>query len=328
MNSLPKIELHLHLEGAAPPAFIRSLARQRNLDLDGMFTENGRYNCHDWPSFLKVSAAASSALQTPEDYARLTLAVAEQSAAQGVIYGEIFLCPDLCGGNDLSAWREHLAAIAETAVQVERDMGLTLRGIATLIRHRGPENARKSARCAAETAGGFLIGIGLAGDETICQPKEFAWGFDAASEAGLRRTADAGVVCGPKSIRDTLAALRPERIGHGIRAIEDLALVDLLAEQGIVLDCCPGSNIALGLYPDWRSHPIGDLYRREVKITVSTGDPPYFGTTMTREFEQLHAAFDWDEGVFRALTQTALDAAFCDADTKTRIKTRLEAAYA
>ncbi len=328
MTNRPKVELHLHLEGAAPPAFIRSLARQKNLDLDGMFTEQGRYNCHDWQSFLKVYEAATTTLQSPEDYARLTLAVAEQSAAQGVVYSELFLCPDFCGGNDLSAWREYLAAITESAAIAEREMGLTLRGIATLIRHFGPENARKAARCAAETAGNFLTGIGLAGDETICQPKEFAWAFDAASESGLRRTAHAGEFCGPQAIRDTLTSLRPERLGHGIRAIEDLALVDLLAEQGIVLECCPGSNIALGLYRDWRSHPIGALYDREVKVTVSTDDPPYFGTTMTREYEHLNTAFDWDDGVFHRLNQTALDAAFCDDDTKTRINSLLEAAYA
>ncbi|MFZ0100258.1 MAG: adenosine deaminase, partial [Gemmobacter sp.] len=110
-------------------------------------------------------------------------------------------------------------------------------------------------------------------------------------------------------------------------AIEDLALVDELAERGTVLEVCPGSNIALGLYPDWRHHPIGKLYDREVKVTVSTDDPPFFRTTMTREWDRLADAFDWDTGVFATLNKTALDAAFCDRDTKDMIAKKLEAAH-
>ena len=121
-----------------------------------------------------------------------------------------------------------------------------------------------------------------------------------------------------------MAALNPSRIGHGVRAIEDLALVDELAERGTVLEVCPGSNIALGIYPDWRSHPIGQLHHRGVKVTVSTDDPPFFHTTMAREWDRLAEAFDWDQGVFDGLNRTALDAAFCDAETKDKIAKRLE----
>jgi len=119
--------------------------------------------------------------------------------------------------------------------------------------------------------------------------------------------------------------LRVTRIGHGVRAIEDNALVDELAEKEIVLEVCPGSNIALGLYPTWRKHPIAELDRRGVKVTVSTDDPPFFQTTMTREYDRLAEAFDWDEGQFRRIGQTALDAAFCDGDTRAAIKKRMEA---
>ncbi len=327
-RTLPKVELHLHLEGAAPPAFIRDLAKRKHVDLSGIFAPDGSYAITDFWHFLKVYEAATSVLTTPEDYHRLTLAVLEESAASGVIYSETFLSPDFCGGRDLSAWREYLHAIREAADQAERDMGITLRGIVTCIRHFGPEKARQTALCAAETAGDWLVGFGIAGDEKVGKPKDFAWSFDLAREAGLRLTAHAGEWGGPESIRDALAALRPERIGHGVRAIEDLALVDELAERGVVLEVCPGSNIALGLYPSWRKHPIGELFDRGVKVTVSTDDPPFFGTTMAREFERLAEAFDWDGAVFRKITQTALDAAFCDDDTRARIAKLLEAAHA
>ena len=320
---IPKVELHLHLEGAAPPAFVRGLAREKSLDISGIFDAEGAYAYKGFWNFLEVYEAATSVLKAPEDYARLTRAVLEESAASGVVYSETFLSPDFCGGGDLAAWRDYLTAIRETAEQVEREGGPTLRGIVTCIRHFGPEKARSAALCAAETAGDWLTGFGIAGDERSGKLKGFRWSFDCAREAGLRITAHAGEWNGPEEVRDALG-IGAERIGHGVRAIEDLALVDDLAERGTVLEVCPGSNIALGIYPGWRQHPIGQLFDRGVKVTVSTDDPPFFHTTMTREFDRLAEAFDWDESVFEKLNRTALDAAFCDAATREKVARRLE----
>jgi adenosine deaminase len=324
----PKIELHLHLEGAAPPAFVRGLAAEKRADIGGIFDSSGHYAFTDFWHFLKVYEAATSVLSTPDDYARLTRAVLEESAASGVVYSETFLSPDFCGGRDPGAWREYLLAIREAADAVERAGGPILRGIVTCIRHFGPDKARETARCAAETAGDWIVGFGIAGDERAGRPRDFSWAFDCAREAGLRLTAHAGEWGGPDSVRDALAAFRPERIGHGVRAIEDLALVDELAERGTVLEVCPGSNVALGLYPSWRHHPIAELDRRGVRVTVSTDDPPFFHTTMQREFDRLHDAFDWDDAQFARLNRTALDAAFCDADTRARVAKRLEPGHA
>ncbi len=323
--TLPKVELHLHLEGAAPPAFIRGLAQEKKVDLTGVFDEQGNYAIDDFWHFLKVYEAATSVLQTPEDFARLTRAVLAESAASGVVYSETFLSPDFCGGRDVGAWREYLAAIQEAADEAERQDGITLRGIITCIRHFGPEKAKETAICAAETAGDWIVGFGMGGDEKAGAQKDFAWAFDAAREAGLRLTTHAGEWGGPESVRDGLDDLRVERIGHGVRAIEDPALVDRLAEDGIVLEVCPGSNVFLGVFPDWASHPIEQLRERGVKVTVSTDDPPFFFTTMAREYDMLAQTFGWDEDAFKALNQTALEAAFCDDSTKTKIQERLTA---
>lgn len=324
MKELPKVELHLHLEGAAPPAFIRDLAKEKNEDLSGIFDERGAYKYKDFWDFLRVYEAATSVLTTPDDYRRLTLAVLEESAASGVVYSETFLSPDFCGGRDVGAWREYLAAIREAADDAEARDGITLRGIITCIRHFGPEKAKETAVCAAETAGDWIVGFGIAGDEQSGKPQDFVWSFDCAREAGLRLTAHAGEWGGPDSVREAIDDLGVERIGHGVRAIEDLALVDRLAEDGIVLEVCPGSNVALGLYRNWRAHPIHQLRERGVKVTVSTDDPPFFHTTMNHEYERLADAFDWDEGVFTELARTSASAAFCDADTKKKLLKRLE----
>ncbi len=323
-KSMPKVELHLHLEGAAPPAFIRDLAKEKNVDISGIFDEQGAYKYKDFWDFLKVYEAATSVLQTPQDFARLTRAVLEESAENGVIYSETFLSPDFCGERDVEAWKDYLAAMVEAADAAERDMGITLRGIITCIRHFGPDKAKETAICAAETAGDWIVGFGIAGDEKAGAPKDFAWSFDCAREAGLRLTAHAGEWGGPDSVRDALNDLRVERIGHGVRAIEDNALVDRLAEDGIVLETCPGSNVTLGVYPTWQAHPVETLRERGVTVTVSTDDPPFFHTTMTREYEELNRAFGWDEDAFRDLAKTSANAAFCDDATKAKILKKLE----
>lgn len=321
----PKTELHLHLEGAAPPAFIRDLAREKSMDISGVFDADGNYAYDDFWHFIDVYAEVSSTLQSPEDFRRLTAAVLEESAASGVVYTEMFLSPEFCGGNDVAAWREYLAAIREAADEAERKNGIVARGIVTPIRHLGAEQAKGAALCAAETAGDWIVGLGIGGDERKGKLADFIWSFNCAREAGLHITAHAGEWNGPDEVRDALA-IGAERIGHGVRASEDPGLVEELAERGTVLEVCPGSNIALGIYPTWRDHPIGMFYDKGVKVTVSTDDPPFFHTTMAHEYEKLAEAFDWDESVFTSLNRTAIDAAFCDRATKDRILKLLEPA--
>ena len=325
-RELPKVELHLHLEGAAPPAFIRGMAAEKGIDVSGIFDERGGYRTGSFEHFLKVYEAACSVLTTPEDYRRLTLAVLEESAANSVVYSEAFLCPDFCGGGDMAAWREYLAAIEDDAREAEARDGIALRGIATCVRHFGPERAKRAALCAAETVGGFVTGFGMAGAETVGKPKDYAWSFDCAREAGLRLTCHAGEWGGAEMVADTLRDLRPERIGHGIGAATDPALMERLGETGVVLEVCPGSNVYLGAVPSWEKHPIETLRAREVKVTVSTDEPPFFGTTMTREWEMLEKTFSWGEDDLAELNRVALDAAFCDEATRDRIRKRLEAA--
>jgi adenosine deaminase len=324
MKSIPKIELHLHLEGGAPPAFIRGIAKEKSVDLSGIFREDGSYAYKDFWHFLTVYEAATSVLTTPEDYARLTRAVLEESAEHGVVYSETFISPDFCGGGDISAWREYLHAIEETATKAEAELGIILRGIVTPIRHFGPEKSRPIARCAAETVGSFITGFGIAGDELVGKPKDFLWAFDCAREAGLRLTAHAGEWGGAESVRDAIRDLRVERIGHGVQAITDLALVDEIAEAGITLECCPGSNVFLGVFPTWRDHPIEKLRDRGVKVTVSTDDPPFFHTTMSAEYDRLAETFGWDEEIFDEINANALAAAFCDEDTRARVAKTLK----
>ncbi|WP_425071231.1 adenosine deaminase [Sagittula sp. S175] len=324
ISRLPKVELHTHFEGMAPPAFIRGLAKEKKVDLSKIFRPDGSYDYRDFWHFLEVYEAATSVLKSPEDFARLCTAVLEESAANDVIYTETFMSPDFCGGGDVSAWKEYLHAIQDAAREAERDHGILLRGTVTCIRHFGPDQARRTALCAAETVGDFITGFGMGGDEKKGKQRDFAWAFDCAREAGLRLTTHAGEWNGPQEVREAVEDLGVERIGHGVRAHTDFALLDMLAEREITLEVCPGSNVFLGVFPSLKDHPIAKLRERGVKVTVSTDDPPFFHTTMHKEYEDLASTFQWGEEVFRDLNKTAIEAAFCDAATREAVLKRLE----
>ncbi|MBE0414227.1 adenosine deaminase [Yoonia sp.] len=325
-KQMPKVELHTHLEGCAPPAFIAGLAREKKIDISGIFDADGGYAFRDFDHFLKIYEAACTTLQTPDDFRRLTLAVLEQAAEHGVVYMETFVSPDFCGGGDLAAWRDYLAAMQDAAAQAEARMGITLRGIVTGIRHFGPDQCKVAARCAAETRGGFITGYGMAGGEMAGRPGDYAYSFDMAREAGLRLTCHAGEWGGAAMVRDTIRDLKVERIGHGIGAIDDRNLLQEITEKGIVLEVCPGSNVVLKAVTGWGAHPIAKLRDAGVRVTVSTDDPPFFHTTMTDEYAMLAKTFGWDTDDFTNLNETALAAAFCDEATRARVAKRLEPA--
>jgi adenosine deaminase len=164
----------------------------------------------------------------------------------------------------------------------------------------------------------------MAGEERHGAPEDFARAFAIAGEAGLGLTVHAGEFCGPDSISASLDALKVTRIGHGVRAVEDTRLVGRLATEGIVLEVCPGSNLALGLYPGWRAHPVAKLREAGVAVTLSTDDPPYFHTSLPAEYAQLSASFGWTAADFRAINLTAARAAFCDGPTRAALVARLE----
>ncbi|QIK40344.1 adenosine deaminase [Pontivivens nitratireducens] len=316
---LPKVELHLHLEGAAPPAFMSALAAEKGLDLSAVI-DGDTYIYTDFPAFLAAYEAVSSILQTPDDYRRLVRAVLEQSRDQGVIYTELFVAPAITG-TSMTDWPQYLAGMEAGADDVPQ---VECRFISTAVRHLGPEIARQTAEVTVAHLTPRLTGWGMGGNESMFCPADFVPAFDIARQAGLGITTHAGEVEGPQSILDSLDYLKPSRIGHGVRAIEDAALIDRLAAEGIVLEVNPGSNLRLDVYPTLDDHPIDRLLRAGVAVTVSTDDPPYFGTTMRDEYSELARVFGWTKLEFDAINRVALSAAFCDEATRARLMKHFE----
>ena len=322
-KAMKKVELHLHIEGAAPPEFIRQLAREKNVDLRHVFDDDGSYKWADFAQFLKTYEAACTVLQSPDDFRRLLEAVLAAQASHNVIYTEHFLATDFCGGDDLGKWREYLAAMEEGADNALQEHGIEVRFINTCVRHFGPGKAKVAANHTVATAGGRVSGFGMGGEERHLMPADFAPAFALCDEAGLGLTCHAGEIEGHEMVDATLDAINVTRIGHGVRAIENADTVARLIDQGITLEVNPGSNIALNVFDDWPAHSITKLHNAGVKVTISTDDPPYFHTDMTHEYTMLNNHLGWSPDMLRQQNMLAMDAAFCDTDTRDRIKAQL-----
>ena len=322
-KSMPKVEIHHHIEGAAPPKFIAGLALEKGIDISKIFDADGGYAYDGFGEFLATYEAACTPLTGPQEFYRLTQAILAEAAEHGVVYLETFISPDFCGGGDVAAWRDYLAAIEQAAAEAEHDAGITLRGIVTAVRHFDPDQANLAAKCAAETAGDFITGFGMGGAETHLRPADFAYAFDMAREAGLQLTCHAGEWGGAAMVAETICDLGVTRIGHGIHVMQDPNLVAEAVEKGIVFEVCPGSNVSLGAVTGWNAHPIAKMRDAGLKVTVSTDDPPFFHTDMTREFTMLNQTFGWDVVDFSALNKTAMEAAFCDDATRAKIAEKL-----
>ena len=322
-DQIAKVELHLHLEGAASPDLIRRLAKEKNINISKIFSHDGSYNFVDFNNFLTVYEEVTKVLNKPEDFYALTMGVLNECSQNNVVYVETFVSPQFCGGNDLSSWKDYFEAIQAASKDAEEKYGIVSRGIVTAIRHLGADKAIDTANCAVATAGDWVVGFGMGGDEAFGQQKDYRYSFDLARDAGLKLTTHAGEWCGAASVAAAINDLKVQRIGHGVQAIDDPDVIELLISEDIALEVCPGSNVFLGVYPDLASHPIKKLRELGVKITVSTDDPPFFRTSMNKEYRDLKRIFNWNKKDFIELNTTALKAAFCDNETKEKIASKL-----
>jgi adenosine deaminase len=317
--SVSQVELHCHSEGAATPAFVRTCAARNGVSLPAnMFTADGAYACEDFLHFLSVYEIACTAICTPRDYADLVCEYFTKAAQNGLIYGEMFISSDHPADVGIH-YGDFLDAIADGYERAHEKTGITARFILTCVRQFGVERAKVTARLAHDHPHPLVTGFGMGGDENWGQASDFTRAYDIARDAGLGLTVHAGEVCGAGSVNDCLDALKPSRIGHGVRAIEDKNVVARLADEGVTLEICPGSNIALGVYDGYAHCPIMRLRDAGVKVTIGSDDPPYFHTDIANEYAQVQRAFALADDEMRAISETGLEAAFCDEATRAEL---------
>ncbi|MEO0497988.1 MAG: adenosine deaminase [Pseudomonadota bacterium] len=319
----PMVDIHTHIEGAAHPAFVRAQAAKYNVDLSQIFADDGEtYAWHDFTSFIAAYGAVSDVLRAPEDYIALTEDVLMRQAADGVIYQEFFCShdnSDRMGCSVTDMWD----AMAEGAARAKAATDIECRFITTGVRNIGMHHIDEAAKLAEKHPHPMVTGFGMAGDERMGRVAEVANAFERAQHAGLRLTAHAGELCGPQSVRDCLDHLKVERIGHGVRAVEDMDLVKRLAHEGIVLEVCPGSNIALNVFEP-ETHPLRTLHEAGVAVTVAADDPPFFATTTRAEYEMAWGRFGFSLNELTELSKVAIAAAFVDDTTRAKLFAKLE----
>src|SRR5579864_2246815 len=267
MSLIAKAELHVHLEGTAPPELVSRIASRNGVPLpERMLGSDGRFRYTDFLDFLRTYDLAASVIRTGHDYRDITYEYLCQCARGGAIYVELTASPDhaaLVGLTD----EEHLNGIARGIDDARRDTGIEGRILISAVRNFGVQQALRVARYATARPHPYIVGFSMAGDEAGFPAGDFAEAFAIAAEAGIGCTIHAGEWAGPESVRAALE-LPITRIDHGVRAIEDPALVDELAARGIVLACCPTSNVVLGVFPSFEEHPLRRLIDAGVRVTL------------------------------------------------------------
>lgn len=319
-----KAELHCHIEGAAPPELVIRQARKYDQD-HSAFIEDGSFVWHDFPSFLAAYDFSASLFRTEDDYALLADHYLTSLARDGAIYSEIFISPHHGATAGLSP-QAYTDALGEGIERARARTGIEGRMIVTGVRQAGVASVEQAARFAARCSYRLVTGFGLAGSEHIGEVEDYVRAFEIAREAGLGITIHSGEFLGWESVAATLDHIRPSRIGHGVRAAENPDLIRRIAAEGIVLECCPGSNIALGLYSGVADHPFAALKAAGCKVTLNSDDPPYFRTSLKQEYDNAARHFGLDDKALADLTRTAIQAAFVDKKTRTALLARLDSA--
>ncbi len=333
IRSLPKAELHVHVEGSIRPSTVVELAARHGVAL---LEEEARrrFRYSDFAGFLDAFNWVASFLREPADYALITRRLAEELLAQGVVYAEVITAVGvmLWQGQDADA---NFAAMAEAAGEFE-GRGLAIRWLPDAAWQLGARRALEVARRVVRWTDLGVVGFGMGGDELRFEYAGFRPAFELAAEHGLHRTAHAGEVGPPQKIRDAVEVLGAERIGHGIAAIHDPALAGFLVERNVALDVCPTSNVCTGALagqvgkPDaaLADHVLPRLVAAGIPVTLSTDDPAMFHTDLIAEYAACAAPLGMEPAAIVGLLEASFEHAFLPPEVKRAYVERLGAALA
>lgn len=280
-DSLPKAELHVHLEGCLPVSLARKLAQRHGLPT-GVYDVGDLYRHRDFPDFIEHFKALVGLLQTPDDLRALMDSYVELARASHIVYAEVHFTPYplLSANMSYGAMMETIQASCDVA----NGDGIVLRIILDTVRQLGPEHCEQTLQAHLDAPFPCVVGIGIGGDETSIPPGPFRRVFERARERGLRTVCHCGETGNPESMWETMQALKPQRVLHGIQAVRDPGLLDWLAENKITLDVCPTSNVKTGVVPSLEEHPLKKLVDSGVRVTINTDDPALFQTNLNREY--------------------------------------------
>lgn len=329
IQEMPKAEIHIHLEGAIQPGTLLKLA-QRHKKLDSLPSDNEAglrrwFRFTSFPHFIEVFMRIQSYIRTADDFALIVYENGADMAAQNIRYREITVTPYTHTDyqDKQLSFANLLRGLEDGRSQAKADFGVEIRWVFDVPRNLSfangrynPHPAEKTLSYALEGKDAGVVGFGLGGNEVDAPPEPFAHAFEKAKVNDLLSVPHAGETVGPESIWGSLKALKADRIGHGVRALEDPGLLATLKVRQIPLEINPTSNICLNVYPTLTAHPFRQLDERGLIVTVNSDDPPLFNTSLVQEYAILANEFGYDAASLARVARNAFVA--CGADAKTK----------
>jgi adenosine deaminase len=313
VSELPKAHLHLHFTGSMRVETLRDLARKHGVRLPEALTAGWppRLRATDergWFRFQRLYDAARACVRDEADMRRIVREAAADDAAEGSAWLELQVDPTsyapFVGGLTPA-----LEIVLDEARSVSAGGGAPVAVVVAASRTRHPLDARTLARLAARHAGdgpGTVVGFGLSNDERRGVTGDFRKAFEIARSAGLALVPHAGELLGPAAVEATLEALRPDRLGHGVRCVEDPRVLEMVAEAGVGLEVCPGSNVALGVYRRPEEVPLGALVAAGIPLALGADDPLLFGSRLAAQYETARGAHGLDDAALAALARSSI----------------------
>jgi adenosine deaminase len=321
--AVPKAELHVHLEGSIQPATLLTLAERNgvHLPVQGVADLQNWFTFRDFKHFIEIYFEISSCLKTTEDYELIAYEFGATMATQNVRYAEVTFSPSTHHFSLGIPFDTFFSGLTRGRLRAQKEFGVEMRWIFDIVRDIPDEvqNSQRAAYTLAVAKEGMsdgVVALGLGGAEVGHPPEHFAVWFEKALEAGLHSAPHGGETVGPESVWGAIRVLGAERLGHGVRSIEDQDLVVYLAEKQIPLEVCPTSNVKLGVYADLASHPLPRLFAAGVPITINSDDPPLFNTTLNDEVKLLFALFKFDMSTTNEILLNGVRCSFLPVEEK------------
>ncbi|MCW5936426.1 MAG: adenosine deaminase [Fimbriimonadaceae bacterium] len=330
LRAMPKVELHVHLEGSIRPETLLQLAERNNMPLPATTVEGLRewYRFTDFPHFANIYWSCSQCMQHPEDLEFVAREFLAGQAEQNILHTEATFTALTVFRRGGIPWEKQVEALNRARAWGEAELGVTCNIIVDLPREAcSDEEAMMVADWVVDAHGEGVHAFGLGGYEVGFPPSLFRKAFDRVRAAGVPSIPHAGETEGPASIRGAIDELGALRIGHGVRCMEDPALVEELVQSQMPLEVCPTSNVCLGVVPSLAEHPLPRMIAAGLNVSVNSDDPPMFGTTLTDEWIGVVREFGFDAGAVRRLTLAAVEAALLDDARKQHLRESVAAFF-
>jgi len=327
-HRMPKVELHIHLEGSIRPTTLLQLARRNNIKLPAQDVEGLRdfYRFRDFAHFVEVYITITRCLRTPDDYRLIAYEFGVDCARQNIRYAEITFTIATNTKYTGLPWQAILEGLNEGRAQARAEFDVDWQWVFDISRDN-PDTQDLVVEAALAARKDGVAALGLGGSEADFPPELFERSFKRAHQAGLPSVPHAGEMAGPESIWTALQKLRADRLGHGVRCVENSTLMKHLRKHQIPLEICPTSNIRLNVYPDYTAHPLRRLWKAGLLVTINSDDPALFGANLNQEYEVLVDHFGFGADEMEQASLNGLRASFLSPAEKVRLETEFRAEF-